>query len=509
MTKMSERLISVINDFPLYAQSFLKVIDKKAKLVPLVLNRAQLYFHVQVEKQLAETGKVRMIVLKGRQQGLSTYSTARLFHHVTTRKGRSAFILAHETNATQNLFTMTQRYFENYPDEICPSVGSETRTSLYFDELDSGYKLATAGNKGAGRSSTSHYFLGSEVAFWPNSEEHTAGILQTVPLSEGTEIIFESTANGIGNAFHSLFQKGAAGEGGWRSIFIPWHMSPEYAMPLQGVLTDEELDYQKIWGLSDEQMSWRRYKIGEIGDINRFKQEYPICVTEAFETSSENQFMKPDAVVRAMRGTAVAARAGDAVVLGIDPARFGYDRSVGIVRRGREAELAFTVNGQDTMAVAGHVVTAFKKYNPKMIFVDEGGLGGGVVDRLREMGYPVRGVQFGAGALNPKQYLNMRNYMWCMMREWLENGGVKIPDDKSLESDLLSIQYSYDSLGRVKLETKKEAKARGVRSPDIADALALTFAYSVISDEVSEWIDRKEFGNFRDSLIESVPGMGV
>lgn len=505
----SERLNSIINDFPLFAESFLKVVDKNANLIPLKLNRAQLYFHVQVERQLAETGKVRMIVLKGRQQGLSTYSTARLFHHVVTRRGRSAFILAHETTATQNLFNMTKRYFDHYPAELCPSVGSETSKSLYFDELDSGYKLATAGNKGAGRSATSQYFLGSEMAFWPNSEEHTAGILQTIPLAEGTEIIFESTANGIGNAYHSLFQKGMSGEGGWRSIFIPWHMSPEYAMPLQDSLRDEEKEYQKMWQLSDEQMAWRRYKINEIGDINRFRQEYPICVSEAFETSSENQFMKPDAVLKAMRQADPAVSAGDPVILGIDPARFGYDRSVGIVRIGREAKIAFTESKQDTMAIVGHTITAFNKYKATVIFVDEGGLGSGVVDRLKELGFPVRGVQFGGGATDPKRFLNMRNYMWCTMREWIEKTGVKIPDDRSLESDLLAIQYTYDSMGRVKLETKAEAKARGVRSPDIADALALTFAYPVVSDEVQAWRDRKEFGDFRGTLIETVPGMGI
>ena len=97
---------------------------------------------------------------------------------------------------------MINRYHEHCPVFVKPATGAANAKELFFDKLDSGYKIGTAGTKGVGRSSTLQLFHGSEVAFWPNAESHAAGVLREVPHMPGTEVLPESTANGLGNYFH-------------------------------------------------------------------------------------------------------------------------------------------------------------------------------------------------------------------------------------------------------------------------------------------------------------------
>ena len=109
-----------------------------------------------------------------------------------------------------------------------PSTGASSAKELYFDGLDSGYKVGTAGNKSVGRGTTIQYFHGSEVAFWPHASEHAKGILQAVPDARDTEIILESTGNGIGNYFHQQWQLAERGESEYQAIFVPWYWQTEY-----------------------------------------------------------------------------------------------------------------------------------------------------------------------------------------------------------------------------------------------------------------------------------------
>ena len=194
-----ESLPKMRDDLGLYASRCLTIRSKAGSEQQLRFNRAQAYIHEKLEEQRARTGRVRALVLKGRQQGCSTYVGARYYHHTTMRRGVRTFILTHEDAATQNLFEMVNRYHEHCPDYVKPSTGAANAKELFFDAIDSGYKVGTAGTKGVGRSSTIQLFHGSEVAFWPNAESHAAGVLQAVPDEEGTEVILESTANGFGN----------------------------------------------------------------------------------------------------------------------------------------------------------------------------------------------------------------------------------------------------------------------------------------------------------------------
>jgi hypothetical protein len=189
------------SDLQLYSHRCLKIADKSGDKLPFVWNRAQRYLHERLERQKAETGKVRAIVLKGRQQGISTYVAARFYHRTTTQFGQKAYIVGHEQKSTDSLFGMVKRYHENNPLPV--STSATNAKELIFDKLDGGgYKLATAGTQDVGRGNTAQVAHLSEFAFWKNAQLHMAGLGNTISDREGTEIIIESTANGLGNACH-------------------------------------------------------------------------------------------------------------------------------------------------------------------------------------------------------------------------------------------------------------------------------------------------------------------
>ena len=490
--------IKMRDSFEFYAPRALKIRPKKGPIVPFTLNNAQRHLHERVERQLKETGKIRVLVLKGRQQGISTYVEGRFYWKVSHRKGVRAFILTHEDAATQNLFEMVARYHNNCLEPFRPETGSANAKELYFKRLDSGYKVGTAGTKGVGRSSTLQYFHGSEVAFWPHADSHAMGVIQAVPREDDTEIFLESTANGIGNYFHHQWQLAENGESEYIAVFLPWYWQPEYRVKVVDgfQLTPDEVDLLDQFGedgLTIEHLAWRRIKIaelstgGEEGDW-RFKQEYPFTAAEAFQTSGENSLIDPKVVIKARKSK---VQASGAKIIGVDPARFGDDRTAIVFRQGRLCAWTKTYKKKSTMEVAGICARLLrdsrtgKDTDIDMMFIDVGGLRAGVVDRLMELGFEdrIKAVNSAESALEDERYSNKRAEMWGEMNEWLCSMNPAIPDDDALQADLCGPTYSYDSASRLLIEKKEKMKARGLRSPDIGDALALTFAYPVAAGQ--------------------------
>ena len=166
-------------------------------------------------------------------------------------------------------------------------------------------------------------------------------------------------------------------------------------------------------------------------------------------------------------------------VMGIDPARFGDDRSVVIQRVGLQAYTPTIFRGIDNMELAARVANLIEQHDPDAVFIDAGA-GAGVIDRLRQLEFDVIEVPFGGKAIQPEQFVNRRTEMWWAMREWLRAGGA-IPNDIALKAELSTPTYWFDQVGRKALESKDDIKKRlqGGASPDIADALALTFAYPI------------------------------
>jgi hypothetical protein len=213
-----------------------------------------------------------------------------------------------------------------------------------------------------------------------------------------------------------------------------------------------------------------------------FRQEYPATAEEAFQTSGHESLIRPELVVKARRHTA-PDQTHAPLVLGIDIARGGGDRTHIIDRQGRiaGAHVNRSIDAADLMEVAGIVAHEIDKLNPDHVFIDGTGIGAGVYDRLNERGYRrMTLVNFGARADDQRKYANKRAQMWGLMAEWFaDEAGADIVDDDVLHAQLAAPGYSFDSDSRLLLEKKEKIKSRTGYSPDSGDALALTFAGTV------------------------------
>jgi hypothetical protein len=463
----------------------LKIRAKNGALIPFHLNTAQRYLHEQVEAQRAKYGWVRAIILKGRQQGCSTYVEGRYYWKVSGERGKYAYILTHEDKATKNLFAMVDRYHRNCPSLVRPHKGSGGGFALTFDRLDSGYDLGTAKTSGTGRSGTYQYFHGSEVAYWPNAATHMSGVGQAVPLIPGTEIFLESTAADVGNLFHVKWDEATGGESEYIPVFIPWFWQREYRLEVgpSFELDPEESEYADVYKIEPEQMAWRRHKIKTDfqGEETEWMREYPATPEEAFQAGMEGSYITPMEVTRSMKPD-FEPEAQGARIIGVDVAEYGDDATVITKRHGRVVEPQEVHNKWGTMQTAGRVAQIIDEWDPDSVNVDVTGVGTGVADRLIEMGYEqvIKRVHNGGAATHPEIYNRKRDEQWGEMREWLRELPNKLPDDKALAGELCSPKYSYDSSRRLRIESKEHMKdQRGIKSPDRADSLALTFAYSI------------------------------
>lgn len=481
------------NNFAHYAQYCLQIRTKEGTIESLILNDAQIYIHKRLEEQRLKTGKVRAIILKGRQQGCSTYVEGRYYWRTSHRTGVKAFILAHESESTSALFEMAKRYHDNCPKHVKPEIRSSNAKELSFAALDSGYKIGTAGNDSVGRGTTIQYFHGSEVAFWKNTGELTKGILQAVPDADETEVIYESTANGVGNFFHQQCIKAMKGETEFQFIFVPWFWQHEYTKRPDDDFetTQEEDELIEQYSLTPKQLVWRRNKILELSTdgmdgLKAFKQEYPCNPLEAFQVTGDDGLIKPDMVLKARKAN---CSSNGSLIVGVDPSR-GGDRFAVARRQGR---CIYGVEGHTGDINLGRAVQICKKIldvdKPAKMFVDAGG-GADLVDRLHELGYGqiVKAIPFGGSPLDPEKYKNKRAEMWGLMNAWLcdESLDVDIPDDDGLQADLCMPQFERDSMDRIVLESKDKMRKRGLPSPDLADACVLTFAEPVRENQFKQ-----------------------
>lgn len=193
----------------------------------------------------------------------------------------------------------------------------------------------------------------------------------------------------------------------------------------------------------------------------------------------------PMELIRAAVDREVTLTASEPIVWGLDVARFGGDNSALCIRQGNTVFEVKTFRSMDLMQLCGAVkhlyddATAIEK--PTEILIDVIGIGSGVVDRLNELNLPVRGVNVSESPSTSKNYLNLRAQLWFDMKDWLVQRDCRLPNDDELVAELAAPSYKYTSSGKIKIESKEEMKKRGVKSPDKADALALTMASSASS----------------------------
>jgi hypothetical protein len=278
-------------DFELFAKEQIRIITKNASVgfVPFEFNAAQVEINKQLEAQREKTGKVRAIILKARQQGISTYCAARVFWKSFFTPYTRSVVMAHDSATSDALFNMSRNIIDNMEDP--PTLQKSNAKEILFEHNKSGYRLYTAGAKEAGRGTTPTIAHLSEVAFWQFDEQILAGLFQGISQENETEVILESTANGASGEFYRLFQGAMLGENEYVPIFLPWYITPEYRRkaPEGFERTDEEDQLVEDYSLDDDQLYWRRLKIGESGE-RKFIQEYPASAEQAFLVTGNSVF---------------------------------------------------------------------------------------------------------------------------------------------------------------------------------------------------------------------------
>lgn len=240
--------------------------------------------------------------------------------------------------------------------------------------------------------------------------------------------------------------------------------------------------YQHRW--TTTQVDSRSAKMTDKKQLERWINDYGedsdfarVRIKGEFPRAGSMQFISSEDVDRAMANTVVDDPNGPRV-LTADIARFGDDQTVITKRIGRKVFPQEKHRGLDTMAVAHILANHIDDWHPDATLVDGGGLGAGVVDRLRSLNYRVVDVQAGASADNKDEYANKRAEMWGNMRNWLK-GDCELPNDKGLRDALIGLEYGFRGERAIQLEKKADMKARGLASPDEADSLALGFAEPV------------------------------
>lgn len=225
------------NDFAAFAEEQIKIVTKDASkgFVPFHLNQAQKHITEMLSKQIEETGKVRAIILKARQQGISTYCAGRVFWKSYFSPHSRSVVMAHDSATSDALFSMSKNLIKNMqgdlqPKEITSNAKEIKLQSPWYKDKDAvgSYRLYTAGSPEAGRGTTPTIAHLSEVGFWTHDEKILAGLFQGIPQSDGTEVILESTANGAQGEFYRLWKGAVAGENEYLPIFLPWFWTDEY-----------------------------------------------------------------------------------------------------------------------------------------------------------------------------------------------------------------------------------------------------------------------------------------
>jgi len=288
-----EKLEEYRNDFAKFATEQIKILPKDSSkgFISFEFNSAQKIINEAIEKQLRETGRVRAIILKARQMGISTWATGRVFWKSYFHPYNKSVVMAHDSATSDALFNMSRNIIDYMNPDFRPEFKKSNAKEIMFEHNDSGYRLYTAGSPEAGRGTTPTIAHLSEVAFWTHDEKILAGLFQGISQAEGTEVILESTANGVGNEFQRIWNGAVNGENEYIPIFVPWFLMEEYQRkaPENMILSEAEEKLRDSYNLTNDQLYWRRLKIAESGE-SKFRQEYPATPEEAFVSSGSNVF---------------------------------------------------------------------------------------------------------------------------------------------------------------------------------------------------------------------------
>ena len=503
------------NDFEDFARRQLRIITKDAAqgYVPFEFNEAQKKIHVAIEKQIKEKGRVRALVLKARQQGISTYTAGRVFWKTFYTPHTRSVVIAHDSATSDALFTMSKNFIDRMSDDFKPELIRSNAKEVKFSHNDSGFRLYTAGSPEAGRGTTPTILHCSECAFWQSDEKILAGLFQGVSSADGTEIILESTANGATGAFYRMWKAAERGENDYVPIFLPWFMTKEYTMTppdnFQRNLEEEELSEE--YDLDDGQLWWRRMKIGEGGE-SKFRQEYPSTAEEAFVVSGKNVFnveklnkleTKAPKSLREFDITMSSweeKREGnlsiwespgfdEKFIIGADVALgVGQDYSAAVVlNKGRQVVAVYRDNRVDPAMFGRDLFYLGRYYNNALLAVESNSMGISTLQKLKEMKYvnlyyqtqianltDEDGVRLGfrtTSASKPAIISNLKN--------WIDNDEVAI-----WSSDIVSELRDYVSDDKGKTNASRGSTDDTVMSLAIAAEVYRTHIHRLSTDRI-------------------------
>lgn len=257
----------------------------------------------------------------------------------------------------------------------------------------------------------------------------------------------------------------------------------------------KQIDSRTVEGTNKEQIDKWIQDYGEDSDFARVR------VKGQFPRAGSNQFIDSESVEFCKHYKAEGYNT-QALVFGVDIARFGDDQNAVCIRQGRKVEPLIKWRGLDTMQTAGKIVELYQEHKPDMMFIDGGGVGGGVIDRVRQLinSNKVREVNFGSSPKNDAKYFNKRAEMWGDCRDAIK-AGMQLPDDNELFDELTGVEYGFSNKQQIQLERKEDMKKRGLSSPDCADALVLTFADTVLKDRPKPVVVRHYAGSHGTSWM--------
>jgi hypothetical protein len=321
---LSNFIVNSMVDFNLFSSRFLKIQTKIGELKDFEINEVQALIEQIITEIREKKRLVRLVILKSRRKGISTWVSGRFFWKTITKKNHYSMIVTHEPEATDFIFKMHKRFLDHLPEILKPSERYNNKRMLEFNDqngtgLDSSVKVGTAGKEDFGSGQLIHDLHLSELAKYPSytCTPLLLSLFQCVPEHPDTEIIIESTAKGIGGEFYDRYwssryryefyldpegnptyretiNEDSSEDNEFSSLFIPWFVFKEYQQEPKGTLTytDEELELIKNHHVTDRQLAWRRWcivnKCNE--DVSLFNQEYPATAMEAFISSSDNIF---------------------------------------------------------------------------------------------------------------------------------------------------------------------------------------------------------------------------
>lgn len=372
------------------AEKLLRIRNRSGEHVRLIPNRAQLEFEARRGQQ--------NIVLKARQMGISTWVSGRMFLKTITKPGTLTVQVAHTREAAESLFRMVHRFLEQMPEELRKGVLRTSRSSsrqIIFPELDSEYRVVSAGNIGAGRGLTINNLHCSEVARWPGDAAETLQGLRAAMPPTG-ELVLESTPMGAGGCFWREWQE--AGSTGMVRHFFPWWWEETYAgMAVdEDTLTDDERKLMRDHGLTHAQIGYRRHLFVNFRGLA--KQEYAENANECFLASGECAFER-DAIDRRIAELQppseerqggrlqiwLPPQPGREFLVAVDPAGGGSegDYSVAQVLDVESAMQCAELRRKATPhELALEVAELAKEYNGALVAVERNNHGSGVLAHL-------------------------------------------------------------------------------------------------------------------------------